>query len=134
MRCYNTSGGFLSSPLDDVLASVEQSIASGIGGIKIKVGHPDPKVDITRIEVVARQIDGRAALMVGANQQWDRATAPVLRLRWNCTCICQQPIPTAQPTRRSDVEAASVNCPCELDPDTRETYPNCKIADSGEEL
>ncbi|MDE1916679.1 MAG: mandelate racemase/muconate lactonizing enzyme family protein [Sphingomonadales bacterium] len=72
---YNTSGGFLSSPLSEVLENVEKSIASGIGGIKIKVGHPDPKVDLTRLEAVARQIDGRVALMVDANQQWDRPTA-----------------------------------------------------------
>lgn len=73
--CYNTSGGFLSSPLPEVLDSVERSIESGIGGIKIKVGHPDPKVDLSRLEAVARQIDGRVALMVDANQQWSRAQA-----------------------------------------------------------
>lgn len=72
---YNTSGGFLSSSLEDVLESVDRSIASGIGGIKIKVGHPDPKVDLSRLEAVADRIGGRAALMVDANQQWDRATA-----------------------------------------------------------
>ncbi|WP_309547083.1 L-talarate/galactarate dehydratase [Sphingomonas sp. SUN039] len=73
--CYNTSGGFLSSPIDEVLDNVEASIASGIGGIKIKVGHPDAKVDLARLEAVARRIDGRVALMVDANQQWDRASA-----------------------------------------------------------
>ncbi len=73
--CYNTSGGFLSSSLGDVLDSVEASIASGIGGIKIKVGHPDPKADMARLEAVAKAIDGRVALMVDANQQWDRAAA-----------------------------------------------------------
>ena len=72
---YNTSGGFLSSPLEEVLENVEKSIASGIGGIKIKVGHPDAKVDLTRLDAVAKQIDGRVALMVDANQQWDRPTA-----------------------------------------------------------
>jgi L-alanine-DL-glutamate epimerase-like enolase superfamily enzyme len=69
------SGGFLSSPLEEVLENVEKSIESGIGGIKIKVGHPDSKVDLTRLDAVARQINGRVALMVDANQQWDRPTA-----------------------------------------------------------
>ena len=73
--CYNTSGGFLSSPIEDVLASVEKSIESGIGGIKIKVGHPDPAVDMARLRAVHRAIDGRVALMVDANQQWSRANA-----------------------------------------------------------
>lgn len=73
--CYNTSGGFLSTPIEEMLDNIEASIASGIGGIKIKVGHPDPKVDLGRLEAAARRIDGRVALMVDANQQWDRATA-----------------------------------------------------------
>lgn len=75
VSCYNTSGGFLSSPIEEVLDNVEASIASGIGGIKIKVGHPDASVDLARLDAVARKIDGRVALMVDANQQWDRASA-----------------------------------------------------------
>lgn len=38
VQCYNTSGGFLSSPIEEVLENVEKSIADGIGGIKIEVG------------------------------------------------------------------------------------------------
>ena len=75
VACYNTSGGFLSTPLEEVLDNVEASIASGIGGIKIKVGHPDPKEDLKRLDAVAKRIDGRVALMVDANQQWDRHAA-----------------------------------------------------------
>jgi L-alanine-DL-glutamate epimerase-like enolase superfamily enzyme len=44
--CYNTSGGFLSSALAEVLDNARTSLALGIGGIKIKVGHPDSRVDI----------------------------------------------------------------------------------------
>lgn len=75
VNCYNTSGGFLSSPIEEVLENIEASIAAGIGGIKIKVGHPDPATDLSRLEAVARQIDGRVALMVDANQQWSRKDA-----------------------------------------------------------
>ena len=42
VACYNTSGGFLSTPTPEVLANVEALLARGIGGIKIKVGQPDP--------------------------------------------------------------------------------------------
>jgi L-alanine-DL-glutamate epimerase-like enolase superfamily enzyme len=73
--CYNTSGGFLSSPLNEVLANVEALLARGIGGIKIKVGQPDPMHDLQRVQAVHRLIAGRAQLMVDANQQWDRVTA-----------------------------------------------------------
>jgi L-alanine-DL-glutamate epimerase-like enolase superfamily enzyme len=73
--CYNTSGGFLSSRIDEVLANVEQLLERGIGGIKIKVGQPDPMLDLQRVQAVHKLIDGRCHLMVDANQQWDRTTA-----------------------------------------------------------
>ena len=73
--CYNTSGGFLSSPIGEVLRSAEQLLERGIGGIKIKVGQPDPMLDLQRVQAVHKLIDGRCHLMVDANQQWDRTTA-----------------------------------------------------------
>jgi L-alanine-DL-glutamate epimerase-like enolase superfamily enzyme len=75
VQCYNTSGGYLSSPLTEVLANVEKSLERGIGGIKIKVGQPDPMVDLERVRAVHKLIDGRVHLMIDANQQWDRVTA-----------------------------------------------------------
>jgi L-alanine-DL-glutamate epimerase-like enolase superfamily enzyme len=73
--CYNTSGGFLSSPIGEVLRNAEQLLERGIGGIKIKVGQPDPMLDLQRVQAVHKLIDGRCHLMVDANQQWDRTTA-----------------------------------------------------------
>lgn len=73
--CYNTSGGFLSSPIGEVLENVEASIAAGIGGIKIKVGQPDVAIDLARVAAVHDRIGGRVDMMVDANQQWDRPTA-----------------------------------------------------------
>jgi L-alanine-DL-glutamate epimerase-like enolase superfamily enzyme len=75
VQCYNTSGGFLSSPIEEVLENVERSIAEGIGGIKIKVGQPDIATDLKRVAIVHERIGNRAAMMVDANQQWDRPTA-----------------------------------------------------------
>lgn len=75
VACYNTSGGFLSTPTPELLDNVEALLARGIGGIKIKVGQPDPALDLARVQAVHRLIDGRVALMIDANQQWDRVTA-----------------------------------------------------------
>lgn len=75
VRCYNTSGGFLSTPLDDLLHNAERSLARGIGGIKIKVGQPDGAADLRRLETVREHFGDDVPLMVDANQQWDRATA-----------------------------------------------------------
>ena len=75
VACYNTSGGYLSSPIADVLKNVEASLERGIGGIKIKVGQPDMKTDLARVAAVHKLIDGRVHMMVDANQQWDRVAA-----------------------------------------------------------
>jgi L-alanine-DL-glutamate epimerase-like enolase superfamily enzyme len=75
VRCYNTSGGFLHTPLDQLTVNAKASIARGIGGIKLKVGQPDKALDIRRVEAVRKQLGDDVALMVDANQQWDRPTA-----------------------------------------------------------
>lgn len=75
VQCYNTSGGYLHTPLDQVLRNVEISQASGIGGIKIKVGQPDVATDLKRVAAVREKLGDSFPLMVDANQQWDRPTA-----------------------------------------------------------
>lgn len=75
VRCYNTSSGFLSSPIEEVCERAVEALASGIGGIKLKVGQPDPMIDLKRIETLRNHIGANASLAIDANQQWDRTTA-----------------------------------------------------------
>ncbi|MGD6755581.1 L-talarate/galactarate dehydratase [Streptomyces sp. BH105] len=75
VQTYNTSGGFLHTPTEQVLENATASLASGIGGIKIKVGNPDRKADLARLTAVREHIGDDVPLMVDANQQWDRPTA-----------------------------------------------------------
>ncbi|NQD94595.1 mandelate racemase/muconate lactonizing enzyme family protein [Pseudomonas sp. CrR25] len=75
VRCYNTSGGYLQAPIEEVLDNAAQSLARGIGGIKMKVGQPDRQLDLRRVEALRRQLGDEVALMVDVNQQWDRTTA-----------------------------------------------------------
>ncbi len=75
VRCYNTSGGYLQASVGEMLERAEQSLARGIGGIKMKVGHPDRKLDLSRVEAMRRQLGDAVPLMVDVNQQWDRTTA-----------------------------------------------------------
>lgn len=75
VQCYNTSGGYLHTPLEQVLDNVEISRNSGIGGIKLKVGQPDSKIDLKRVTAVRELLGDDFPLMVDANQQWNRATA-----------------------------------------------------------
>ncbi|MEE2524144.1 mandelate racemase/muconate lactonizing enzyme family protein [Pseudarthrobacter sp. J75] len=75
VQTYNTSGGFLNATLDEVKERATQSLADGIGGIKIKVGLPDSREDLRRVAGIREHIGPDVPLMVDANQQWDRATA-----------------------------------------------------------
>ncbi|MGW7689871.1 mandelate racemase/muconate lactonizing enzyme family protein [Streptomyces asiaticus] len=72
---YNTSGGYLSMPIEQVLEDIDLARARGVGGIKLKVGSPDPAVDLKRVEAVREHLGDGVPLMVDANQQWDRITA-----------------------------------------------------------
>ncbi|MEU6716688.1 mandelate racemase/muconate lactonizing enzyme family protein [Nonomuraea sp. NPDC046802] len=75
VRTYNTSGGFLHAPIEEVKERATRSLQDGIGGIKIKVGQPDTKEDLRRLAAVREHLGDDVPLMVDANQQWDRATA-----------------------------------------------------------
>jgi L-talarate/galactarate dehydratase len=75
VQTYNTSGGFLHAPIEEVKERASQSLAEGIGGIKIKVGQPDTKIDLERVTAVRAHLGDDVPLMVDANQQWDRPTA-----------------------------------------------------------
>lgn len=75
VRCYNTSGGFLHTPLDQLLRNAEASLERGIGGLKLKVGQPDCALDIHRVSTARKHLGDQVSLMVDANQQWDRPTA-----------------------------------------------------------
>jgi L-alanine-DL-glutamate epimerase-like enolase superfamily enzyme len=75
VRCYDTSGGFLHEPIERILDNATASLESGVGGIKIKVGHPSLGFDLARVRAVREHIGDGIPLMVDANQQWDRAGA-----------------------------------------------------------
>ncbi|HMS27866.1 MAG TPA: mandelate racemase/muconate lactonizing enzyme family protein [Burkholderiaceae bacterium] len=75
VQCYNTSAGFLHTPIDQVLKNVEAICERGIGGIKLKVGQPDLAKDIDRVGQVRKLLGAEFPLMVDANQQWDRPKA-----------------------------------------------------------
>ncbi|WP_323100483.1 L-talarate/galactarate dehydratase [Intrasporangium sp. YIM S08009] len=72
---YNTSGGYLQAPIEEVCERASTARATGIGGIKVKVGQPDLREDLRRVAAVREHLGDGVPLMVDANQQWDRTTA-----------------------------------------------------------
>ncbi|ROP61754.1 L-alanine-DL-glutamate epimerase-like enolase superfamily enzyme [Enterobacter sp. BIGb0383] len=75
VRCYNTSGGYLQASVDEIIDKSRASLARGIGGIKMKVGHPDRRQDLQRVDAIRKALGDDTPLMVDVNQQWDRTTA-----------------------------------------------------------
>jgi L-alanine-DL-glutamate epimerase-like enolase superfamily enzyme len=74
VRAYDTTVGFLSSDVDRIIAASERSLARGMGGIKLKVGG-EAREDVARVRAVRTALGDKVAIMVDANQAWDRATA-----------------------------------------------------------
>ncbi|WP_194208479.1 mandelate racemase/muconate lactonizing enzyme family protein [Superficieibacter sp. 1612_C1] len=75
VRCYNTSGGYLQASVDEIIEKSTASLEKGIGGIKMKVGHPDRHIDLARVTAIRKHLGDDVPLMVDVNQQWDRTTA-----------------------------------------------------------
>jgi L-alanine-DL-glutamate epimerase-like enolase superfamily enzyme len=72
---YNSSGGYLHTPIGEVLERASASLAGGIGGVKLKVGQPDGAADLARVRALREHVGPDVPIMVDANQQWDRPTA-----------------------------------------------------------
>ena len=73
--CYNTSGGYMQAPIEEILDKADQFLDRGIRGVKIKVGQPDSKADFRRVEALRKHLGDDLPIMVDANQQWDYQTA-----------------------------------------------------------
>jgi len=68
MPAYNTDGGWLNLSLQQLVDNCRRSIEEdGFKGVKIKVGSPDARVDMQRVEAVRRAIGDGPQLMVDAN-------------------------------------------------------------------
>lgn len=75
VRVYNSGGQYLQASIPEMQAAAKASIAKGIGGIKMKVGQPDWRADIERIEAMLEVTGNTIPLMIDANQQWSRSEA-----------------------------------------------------------
>lgn len=75
LRIYNSEGQYLQASIAEIKAAADRSLALGIGGIKMKVAQPDGQEDLRRIDAMRSHLADDVALMIDANQQWDRAYA-----------------------------------------------------------
>lgn len=69
------TGGFLTDPIEEVIAEVCGFRDAGFTACKIKIGRPDWSVDVARVAALREAVGADFRIMVDVNQSWDVATA-----------------------------------------------------------
>jgi L-talarate/galactarate dehydratase len=59
----------------EMVKEFEAYLQQGMAGIKMKIGHDDPMVDVERVRQVRAALGDRVWIAVDANQKWDYPTA-----------------------------------------------------------
>ena len=72
---YGSDGGWLYMSVSEMVAAFEGYLEQGMMGVKMKIGHEDPKVDIKRVREVRKALGDDVWIAVDANQKWDFPTA-----------------------------------------------------------
>jgi L-alanine-DL-glutamate epimerase-like enolase superfamily enzyme len=75
LQTYNTDGGWLNFDQETLIEDMSGMVAAGWKRVKMKVGGPDPLVDIQRVTAVRKALGDDITMMVDVNQKWDRITA-----------------------------------------------------------
>ncbi len=72
---YDTEGGWLHLTEDELVEHARQSLADGLGGVKIKIGKPSAVDDRRRLAAVRGAVGDELDIMVDANQSFTAAEA-----------------------------------------------------------
>ncbi|HEX3781972.1 MAG TPA: mandelate racemase/muconate lactonizing enzyme family protein [Pseudonocardiaceae bacterium] len=77
---YDTEVGWLHLSPDELIVGAKAAVDKGLGGVKIKVGKPNPSEDVERLAAVRDALGPEIDLMVDANQS-GRAPDAIRRAR-----------------------------------------------------
>lgn len=76
LEAYDTNSGWLNWPLETLVGDSRRLVEEeGYRGVKIKIGSPDPRRDLERIEAVRTAVCSGVKLMVDANGKFDLPAA-----------------------------------------------------------
>jgi L-alanine-DL-glutamate epimerase-like enolase superfamily enzyme len=75
LETYNTDGGWLNLPVEELIADTCAMAEAGWKRVKLKVGSGDLAADLERVQRVREALPAEVGIMVDANQAWDRVTA-----------------------------------------------------------
>jgi L-alanine-DL-glutamate epimerase-like enolase superfamily enzyme len=71
LEAYNTDGGWINYSLETVVADCKRMVEElGYRAVKLKVGKPDPREDLKRVEAVRRALGPNIRIMTDANGRW----------------------------------------------------------------
>lgn len=71
IEAYNTDCGWLSLPTSQLVDGCRRLVDEGWLGLKLKIGHPEPRCDLERIRAVRAVVGPKVRLMVDANGALD---------------------------------------------------------------
>lgn len=75
LEAYNTDVGWLSIPTPELVDGCRRTVEKeGFRRIKVKVGHDNPMVDLTRLEAVRRAVGPGVTMAIDGNGKWDLPT------------------------------------------------------------
>lgn len=72
---YGSDGGWLYMTVAEMVTEFEHYLEQGMAGVKMKIGHDDPLIDVDRVRQVRKALGENTWIAVDANQKWDYATA-----------------------------------------------------------
>jgi L-alanine-DL-glutamate epimerase-like enolase superfamily enzyme len=76
VAAYNTDSGWLNWPIETLVGDAKRLVEQeGYRAVKIKIGSPEIRRDLARIEAVRRALGDNIAVMVDANGKYDLPTA-----------------------------------------------------------
>lgn len=75
LETYNTDGGWLNFTTSELIDDMQSMVEAGWRRVKMKVGGPDVRTDLQRVEAVREALPAEVELMVDVNQRWDVITA-----------------------------------------------------------
>ncbi len=81
LQTYNTDGGWLNFDLNTLIEDMSGMVEAGWNRVKMKIGGPDPLIDLRRMKEVRQALGWDITLMVDVNQKWDRITAQLMAPR-----------------------------------------------------
>jgi L-alanine-DL-glutamate epimerase-like enolase superfamily enzyme len=71
VEAYNTDGGWLNWPIETLVSDCKRLVEeNGYRAVKLKVGGPDPREDLRRIEAVRNALGPNIRIMTDANGRW----------------------------------------------------------------